>query len=287
MRYYYFAGLILALLLVPQQIVAKEQVHFVMFGPNISEDKIEVLSGLEPFVNWLNARLTFDLVPHFFKNKARMNAFLNNHKVSFALLDMSYFLEKKKKYGFVPILKPVVKNRDNYQIVIVARKKSSYQKISNLQNQIVSTVSPYSGTYRVYSKIVFKGKINVSTYFKLHYARQAYPAMIDVLNKQAAAAIVWRKDFESMCEINPAARRDLQVIFKSEALPFHPLVVLKKNVNDEKIKTLTKELFAQAQSAEGRQLLSVFKYDGWSHADSEEYQALYKRYFASPINKKQ
>ncbi len=258
----------------PGLLPAVEDIHFVMFGPDIKEDHNEVLGGLAPFVDWLNARIPFKLVPHFFKNPEKLDAFLNTHPTGFAMLDMSFFLEKRKKHGFVPFMKPIVNNRDTYQIVLVTRKNNTFRSPRDLKGRRVSITSQYAGTHRFYSRAVFNNQIDIQKEFHLVYARNAYSAMIDVINKTSLAALVWGKDFTSMCELNPAARRDLKILYSSEEFPFHPFVYLRNQTTLAQLKSLSDQMIKQTESAEGRQLLMIFRYEGWSPVKPHEYDKL-------------
>lgn len=261
-------------LALPGRLPAGEEIHFVMFGPDIEEDKNEVIGGLTPFVDWLNARMPFKLVPHFFKNPEKLKTFLDTHRTGFAMLDMSFFLEQRKKYKFVPFMKPVVNDRDTYQIVLVTRKTSAFRTPRELRDRKVSLTSQYAGTHRFYSRAVFREKVDIQKAYQLVYARNAYSAMMDVMHKTSSAALVWGKDFTSMCRLNPAARRDLKVIYRSEEFPFHPFVYLKGQTTPDQVEILAEQMLEQAASAEGRQLLMIFRYEGWSPVKPHEYDKL-------------
>ncbi|MCK5242263.1 PhnD/SsuA/transferrin family substrate-binding protein [bacterium] len=255
---------------------ARESIPLVMFGPDVDESREEVLSGLQPFVEYLNVRLPFDLEPYFYKSKDRLNKFFKEKKAGFALLELSYFLEYHRQRQFVPLLKPVVNDSDTFQLALVVRKKGGIKSVSALKSQRLSTAGNYSGTLKFYSRIALKRELDLQHDCRIQHAPSASAAMIEVMHKKASAAIVWKSEFDIMCELNPAARRDLCLLYASEAYAFHPLVYVKNRVTTEQAEALRKELIAQVKSAEGRQLLMIFRYEGWGEVRPGEFQALIK-----------
>lgn len=185
-------------------------------------------------------------------------------KPGFAVLSLGVYLEQRKRYKMRVIGRVDILYGAGSRLYLVV-KKGTYTSLAQLQGKQLT--SDHLEETMFLNKVMFGGKIDVSTHFKLRKVRATTKGMRDVKRGRADATIINDQQLQLMKQRG----YPLVVLHKSPALPGAPLVALGSFALRSDINKMKKAVGAMCSGAQGKKLCRTTGINGARRATDASY----------------
>jgi ABC-type phosphate/phosphonate transport system substrate-binding protein len=198
---------------------------------------------------------------------------LADKKPEFAILSLGLFLEYHVKNHLVPLARPRISGRDTDKYRILVRK-GSYANLEALKGKTLG--GQWLSEPEFLRRIVFRGNLDPTSYFKLSPSRRALRALRKLARGKLDAVIVNELQYNGLSAL--PFGKDLAVVFASEELPQMGVVADKKKAAAADMTRMKKALDSMCVNAEGKKLCSLFGIEAFVPSNDKTYQAVIKLY---------
>jgi ABC-type phosphate/phosphonate transport system substrate-binding protein len=205
------------------------------------------------------------------------------HKLDYIMLNPYFFLENQKKLqGKVSLYGSVRKYKNKFEkMFIVVAKDSDINDITDLKaKKIMLKDDNYMGKV-VLNKALLESKIHqsyIGYIDKIITVNTHSRALLQLYFAKTDAAIIPQYAYDLMCDMNPAVKKRTKIIYKTDAL-FMPIMSLMHIKSSPVLVARVKETAKSFhQSAEGQNLLDLFKMTNLDTLEYEELQKLREYY---------
>lgn len=148
---------------------------------------------------------------------------LASQSPGFGMMSLGVFLEQRRRYRMTIIGQVDMYAGAGRRLHLVV-KKGAYTSLASLQGKKLTSNHLEEGTFL--NRILFKGKVQLASHFKLRMVNRATKGMRDVARGRADATIV--NDDELKIMKSRSWGQNLQVLTSSPPLPPAPLVAFKR-----------------------------------------------------------
>lgn len=186
------------------------------------------------------------------------NKALREWAPSFAALALGIFLEQESAQKLVPLVLARVNGKTtNKYYVLVA--KGSAKTLADLRGKTLSGSTLDDSAFL--SKVIFAGKLDAATHFKLEQTKRPLRSIRKVSKGQLDAALVDDVQFQSLKGLPLFA--DLEVIFESADVPNLGMVYVKGRAADGDVKKFADALVGMCADDEGKKMCETFAVEGF------------------------
>ena len=266
---------VLMLLLCFYPVKAAESAETIYFSAITLYHPIVMYQKYQPLMTYLTETTPYKFELKLSQNYQDIIGFLKNNEVQVALLGGVTYLEAKKEFDVMPILKPVNRNgKPYYQCVFITKA----------ENKEINTLADLKG-----KSIAFASKLSTSGNLAPLYHLYAKAGMqLDDLNRyenfryhDSVAREVLRGEFDAGAVIDSVAERfknrGLRVIDVTDPIPGLPIVV-RADAPAELISAVKKALLSlKYSSLESRKTMAKwdeeFRY-GFAEAKDSDYDSI-------------
>lgn len=172
---------------------------------------------------------------------------IRSQRPGFAVLSLGVYLEQRKRFKMRVIGRVDILYGAGNRLYLVV-KKGSYTSLAQLKGKRLT--SDHLEETKFLNKVMFGGKIDVSTHFKLKKVRFTTKGMRDVKRGRADATII----NDEQLRIMKRRGYPLVVLHKSPPLPGAPLVALGSYARSGDINKMKKVAGAMCSGAQGKSL---------------------------------
>jgi hypothetical protein len=209
----------------------------------------------------------------FFEDRKEADKAIVDKKPGFAMLDVDLFLELRKREELV-VLASVEGPSLTLGHLHVVVKDPTIKTLDDLKGKII--VSNHLKSARFLSKVVFDGKYDAATAFKLQPAIGPMKGLKAVDRGEAAATIVDDAQLANM-KSQPYGQ-GLRTIFSSAALPTTPFVALGKNSKPEERIAMEKMVQGMCSDKAGAEVCKAFQITKFEKPNAAVYNEAIKRF---------
>jgi ABC-type phosphate/phosphonate transport system substrate-binding protein len=249
---------------------------FVVAHSGVGGDAAQAAPYLDTFLRFAEGQLKWpahSASGKFFPDPDGAVAHIKEAKPAFGMLDPELYLELRKKEDLTIIATVSGKNQTlgHYSVVV---EDPAVKTLEDLKGKVL--ISNHLQSPKFLSKVVFEGKLDAATHFKLSPTLSPLKGLKAVDRGEAAATLL---DDEQLANIKtlPFGAK-LRVIYTSPALPPMPLVAFGKNSKAEDRAALAKMLFAMCSDPKGNEVCQSLQISKFSPPDAAQFEQAVKRF---------
>ncbi len=200
----------------------------------------------------------------YFDESAIVNAF-KNKQLDFVILSSPIYLKIKDLVPIEPTFVPAYFNHVGDEYLLLVHRDTKVTALKQLKNRkimIHEKVSSESPQILWINCVLHDEGLPTWDRFFSHPKLTDKPsqAILPVLFKQADACLVKRRSFETAAELNPQIGKELVTLVTSPPL-LRGVIAFRKDVSDRLKKFAIKKLEEMHTNTQGRQILTLLKYD--------------------------
>ena len=207
----------------------------------------------------------------FYPTYAGCLAKIRSGKPGFGVLSLGVYLEQRKHYKLRVLGKVNILYGAGKRLYLVV-KKGKYKSLAELQGKKLTSDHLEEATFL--SKVMFGGKIDVKTHFRLRKVRSTVKGMRDVKRGRADATII----NDEQLRILKRRGYPLVIIHKSPPLPAAPLVAFGSWASRADIAKMKKAAGAMCSGARGRKLCRSTGIQSASRASNATFRRVVKKF---------
>lgn len=162
---------------------------------------------------------------------------VKSQKPGFGVLSQGLYLEKRRAWK-LKIIGRVSMPRGAGKRLYLVVKKGQYSKLSELKGKVLK--SNHVAETKFLSKVVFRGKVDVTSHFKLRPTTSPLRGFKSVYRGRADCTLVNDEELKLMKRRKEG--KALEVIYKSPRLPGTPVVAFRRHASSSDIRKLKKNL---------------------------------------------
>ncbi len=254
-------GIVLGLLLLSAPASAGPRDLLVQMG-SVGGTTETAAAYVEMFLRYAEAALKWPAGASkgsFFPDPNGALDYIGKQKPGFAMMDPEIWLELRKKEDLKVLAAVHGKGIDRGKLYLVV-KGDTFKTVEDLKGKTL--VSNHLNSKRYISKIVFDGKIDVATHFRLVPATSPAKGIKALERGEAEATLI---DDDQLAESKSApSAAQFRVIHTSPALPSMPLVAFGKIAKKDESAALAKMVLTMCADPKGAEVcksLRVTKFD--------------------------
>ena len=213
------------------------------------------------------------IVMTFFQSPKPAEEAIFAKKPGFGMLDVELFLDVRKREEVVVLATAEGPLHSHGHMHLVV-KDPAIKTLEDLKGKVL--VSNHLQSPRYVSKVVFDGKIDVTTFFKLEPSASPMKGLKAVDRGEAAATMVDDQQLASMKTLPFGA--SLRTIFTSTALPPTPFVAFAKNATPEERIAMQKMVLGMCADAKGAEVCKALQITKFGKPDAKVWNDSMKRY---------
>ncbi|RMD96803.1 MAG: hypothetical protein D6812_16410 [Deltaproteobacteria bacterium] len=201
----------------------------------------------------------------YYPSEAEGLAAIEREKPGFAIVSVGFFLKYGERFQMTPFLQPVYGNAtvERYYVVV---KDPAFETIADLRGKRLRSNHLVEPLFL--SRVVFRGKIDVESFFDAKVSRTSFSAIKAVARGGAEAVLLNASQYDALGQLPFAS--DLRAIFVSEPIPTAPVVALPNAAAEDREK-LAAALLGMKDDPEGRKILHTMSIDGFRPASPSTY----------------
>ena len=162
----------------------------------------------------------------------------------------------------------------NFRGIILVRKDSGIEKVTDLKDKIVSYPAPTALAATMMPQYYIQSNgLNVMTDVDNRYVGSQESSIMNVFLKHASAGATWPLPWISLSRERPELKQQLTVKWQTDPLPNNGLVY-KPGVSAELVQQVSELLFSLHEKNEGKEILKRMELSKFEKADEKTYQAV-------------
>jgi ABC-type phosphate/phosphonate transport system substrate-binding protein len=201
---------------------------------------------------------------HFYETLPEMVADLKNRKIEVLATPVEEYMEMKKQLPLDPLLITSSDNGSEMELLLLVRKDSGIRSFRDLRGRTI--VIPPRNPRCLDMFVAWLETLSIEersrgidTYFSsVKETRTVAKAVMPVFFRQADACVVTRQVFDLTVELNPQISRELSIIGRKGKLS-QGVIAVDRRLSEETKEKLRQAFLTLHQTAEGKQLLMLFK----------------------------
>jgi ABC-type phosphate/phosphonate transport system substrate-binding protein len=228
---------------------------------------------LQQFTDYADKVLKKKVAATFYADRKSLEAALPSKQPGFGMLDIEEFLELHKSQDLTVIASVEGEMHDRGHLHVVV-KDPAIKSLDDLKGKTVDTSHGQSTTFL--SKVVFDGKIDVTTFFQLKVNTSALKGLKDVDRGESAAAIVDDATLAKMKSLPFGS--SMRTIFTSAALPPSPFVAFGKNTQPSDRTAVQKMLWGMCGDKKGAEVCKSYQVTKFAKPDLNAFNEAIRRF---------
>jgi hypothetical protein len=189
-------------------------------------------------------------------------------KPKMIVTDLATYLERQQAWKLAPLAHMGSAKATRYHLLV---PEGTAKSVAELEGKVLVTTLARRPLFL--SKIVFGGKLDASTYFKLKRTRRPLKGLRKVARGRAQATVVEALAYKYLGELK--LPKKLVSIHASERLPGLTLSVVN---NDKKLGKRILSTLSKLCTGPGKELCKTFRIKSFGRANKALYRKLAKRY---------
>ena len=161
---------------------------------------------------------------------------------------------------------------ENFRGIILVRKDSGIEKISDLKGKTISYPAPTALAATMMPQYYLHAHgLDVMKDVRTSYVGSQESSIMNVFLKDSAAGATWPPPWKALIKERPELAQELVVKWQTDALPNNGLVV-RDDVPEEIVKKVAELLFSLGDHEQGRRWLEMMELSRFEPATNETYE---------------
>ncbi|MQY61629.1 phosphate/phosphite/phosphonate ABC transporter substrate-binding protein [bacterium] len=241
------------------------------FGIQPSLGPLTSVELMQPLVNYLSKKLDMNVVLVLFPDYASIVEYLKTNQIDIVALGPIEYIKAQQEAEVVPIVAPTIQGQAVQKSVIITRRDSGIEALSDLKGKTFAFVDKNSALgYLIPRILLMQNGINPVRDLKgIFFTGSDDKVFHSVLDKKVNAGAMARHLYQYLSTSNKR-RSEITILAESQEIPQGPFVA-RKGLNEELTKRLRDLLINLYLSHEGRKILRYGQiFDGYIKAVETE-----------------
>lgn len=235
---------------------------------------VQMVKKWQPFIDYLSKELNLPVDMVIKSDYQGVITGLRNSELDIALCGSFVYVQAYSQSNIVPLVKRIIFGSSNYYSVIIVRKDSGFESITDLKGKSFAFTDKNSTTgYLLPTAMMKKTKLeNPENFFsEVKFTGNHDSALLAVHNRSVDGASI------STTRWNPKNPKiqDLKILWKSEPIPLGPFVA-RKDLSSENINKIRQAFLKMGKSPDTKDLSKHIEIDGFSPAYDKDYDVVRK-----------
>jgi phosphonate transport system substrate-binding protein len=162
----------------------------------------------------------------------------------------------------------------NFRGIILVRKDSGIQNVSDLKGKIISYPAPTALAATMMPQWFFHTHgLDVNHDIVNSYVGSQESSIMNVYLGESAAASTWPPPWEAFIKERPEVEKEVMIKWQTSSLPNNGLVV-RDDVPKELVEKVSKIIFSLDKTTQGRKILSAMELSHYEKADDSTYNSV-------------
>ncbi len=209
----------------------------------------------------------------FFSDRAGTIGHIESAKPGIGMIEPDLWLDLHKKHALT-VVASITGPRQAIGHLSVVVKDLKYKTLGDLKGQVLT--SNHLESPRFLSKIVFDGKLDAATFFKLQQTPSPLRGLKAVDRGEAAATLL--DDMQTAQLQTLPFASSLRVLYKSEVLPAVPVVAFGKNITPADRDQIAQAMIGVCKSEKGAAVCKALQIEAIVAPDKRIYDSAMRRY---------
>ncbi len=241
-----------------------------IFGVHPLHNPKRLFEVYQPMVEYINSRLN--------GSKLRLEASRNYASFDKKLREEYFDFSLPNPYQTINAANSGYKifgkmaDDENFRGIILVRKDSSIEKVTDLRGKIVSYPAPTALAATMMPQwYMYKNGLDVQHDIQNSYVGSQESSIMNVYLGKSAAASTWPPPWLAFIQERPEIAKEVEIKWETSYLPNNGLIA-KKDVPQELIDKVSKIIFALHKSEEGRKILLNMHLSRYEKANYDTYK---------------
>lgn len=218
----------------------------------------------------------------FFTNPDQLFDEYKTSKIDMAVFSLPYFFRNKEKIDKISDDYWTLSFTENKfaQFYLIANKSFNIKSIKDLKNKYISLkeFDEVSETWIDKESLINNHASIKNTAKSILYEAKESTALLNVYFKKAQVAVVSKKTWDIMIELNPAVKKSLVVIDKSEKIHLPFIGMFRKGTDKKVVDVFFKLTINLKKLYNSSEILDLLKFDSIFRMREEDFILLTKFY---------
>ncbi|MBA7625452.1 putative phosphite transport system-binding protein PtxB [subsurface metagenome] len=278
---YYYYNFIKAPL--PSQVIervrAKEEKEVLVIGRVPAENVVRLLKRSQPLIRYLEKELGMRVRFQFARDYEAMIKGMEKKIYDLVHLGPKSYVKGHERAGYYAILKPIRHGSATYRSIIIVRKDSGINTLSDLRGKTFCFTDKESASGYLYPKVLLLKKgIDPDKDFKRVFFTGTHDGVVlNVYHKNFAAGACFDDARKSTFRKEPEKIEELRIIARTPPISNEPFAV-RPDLDKKLVKKISKAFLKLGQSPEGREILEALYpgtgLEGYAEAKDSDYDVV-------------
>ncbi len=254
-----------------------EHVEPLIFAAIPMDNRLKMLEGWTMLADYITEETGIPVEVDIKKSYNEIIEAMDNNEVDFCYCGPLVYVEAHKKAGAVPLVKPTANGKAFYNSVIIVRKDSGINSVSELKGKKFAFTDRNSTSGYLFPRAMLaeEGIDDVSSFFSEVIFTNGHDSSLEsVYQSYIDGAGIFDYAFVREPEPDPKVA-ELKIIKTSDPIPMGP-VVLAKDFDEKVAKELLKVFLRIGKDEETKMLAEKIKVDGYVEAEDKDYDSIRK-----------
>ncbi len=245
-----------------------------IFGVHPLHNPKRLFEVYQPMVSYINARLN--------GSELRLEASRNYSAYEKKLFSGYFHFSLPNPYQTIVSTQHGYKifgkmgDDENFKGIILVRKDSGIEKVSDLKGKIVSYPAPTALAATMMPQLYLHTHgIDINNEIENSYVGSQESSIMNVYLKKSAAASTWPPPWYAFIKERPEVAQEVMIKWETTSLPNNGLVV-RKDVPKDVVAQVAEIIFSLHIHPEGRKILSAMELSRYEEADGTTYDPVKK-----------
>ncbi len=256
---------------------AESKIYFAIVFPGGPDPQGEGKNILNQFLGHLSKMTGISssrLTGQYFNSLSTATSYIRQNRNCFVMASIGFYAANKRSLNLVPLTKVSMEGSDREQFFLLV-KKGKYRNLNQLRGKVVSGNVLYENP-RFLNKIVFKNKINVSTFFKMKPTQRPLTAVRRLRRGKVDGVLLNRMQYNSLKKL--ALFQQISVVYSSPSLPALGLMMVKTPVTSSVQEKVVRAMTGMCSLREGKKVCNNFGIQGFKRVNGGEVEGALKSY---------
>ncbi len=256
-----------------------EEKEVLVIGRVPAENVVRLLKRSQPLIRYLERELGMRVRFQFAKDYGAMIEGMEKKIYDLVLLGPKSYVEGHERAGYYAILKPIRHGSATYRSLIIVRKDSGINTLSDLKGKSFCFTDKESASGYLYPKVfLLKGGINPDRDFEsVSFIGTHDGVVLNVYHKNFSAGACFDDARKSAFKDEPEKIEELKIIARTPPISNEPFAV-RPDLDKELVEKISKAFLKLGQSPEGRKILEALYpgtgLEGYAEARDSDYDVV-------------